>query len=383
MQIVHTIAHLSLKTGGTARCVPPLCDHLASAGVGVDLVTQVQSAAAPVYPRCSNVGLRLVWAENRRQRLGNFELTLEQLANRPKGVSLIHDHGVWLANNHLSAEFCRRREIPRVVSVHGMLSSWAMKNNRAKKRLAWLAYQGNDLARASLLHATAKQEYFDIRAQGLINPVAVIPNGIQFPSGTARVSVRGKGRKTALFLGRIHPVKGLVELAQAWAKVRPPDWDVCIAGPDEGGHRRMVEAEIGRLGLSSQFTFVGPLDDDAKWRHFSDADLFVLPSHSENFGLVVAEALAAGLPVIATRGAPWSGLLENRCGWWCDVGVEGLSQALKQAVATEDQELARMGERGRAWAQSAFGWESVASAFCRAYTWLLQGGERPPEVMTD
>jgi glycosyltransferase involved in cell wall biosynthesis len=202
--------------------------------------------------------------------------------------------------------------------------------------------------------------------------VHVIPNGVTAPlafgtiDGQTRTTER-VGPRTALFLGRIYPVKGLPMLVEAWAKVRPPGWRLQIAGPDEAGHRAKVEAAVAAANLKDVVTFLGPIAGEAKQSVLFSADLFVLPSHSESFGMAVAEALAHGLPVLTTTGAPWPMLRQLDCGWWVDPTVDGLASGLKQATTQPPETLRAMGAKGREWVMTEFGWPSVANEFLRIY----------------
>lgn len=180
-----------------------------------------------------------------------------------------------------------------------------------------------------------------------------------------------------LFLGRIHPVRGLLELVEAWRIARPEGWKMIIAGPDEGGHQQIVEAAIHQAGLQDDFEFTGSVYGDEKKALYRSADIFVLPTFSENFGLVVAEALACGVPVITTKGAPWQGLQTHRCGWWIDIGVEPLVAALREAMNLPPDTLREMGQRGRAYVEQNFGWPGIAQQMLSVYRWVLGvGAER-------
>src|SRR5262249_28596017 len=149
------------------------------------------------------------------------------------------------------------------------------------------------LASADLLVATSASEAQSIRLAGLRQPIAVIPHGVQLPEQRARHE--GDGVHKALFLGRVHPIKGLPLLIEAWSRVRPSGWQCLIAGPSELGHRATLERQIRASGLSGEFQFLGKSDASLKEALYRAADLFVLPSLSENFGIVVAEALSYGV----------------------------------------------------------------------------------------
>jgi glycosyltransferase involved in cell wall biosynthesis len=189
-----------------------------------------------------------------------------------------------------------------------------------------------------------------------------------------------------LFLGRIHPIKGLVNLVQAWAAViRNPEfgirnsgkWRVVIAGGDESGHLAEVKAEIRRLKVDSDFEFAGQVEGGAKWDLYRSADLFVLPSHSENFGIVIAEALACGVPVIASRGTPWAELETHRCGWWVDNRPEILAAALRDAMGRTDAERREMGRRGEKLVEINYTWPAAARKMLAVYQWMLGTSPRP------
>jgi glycosyltransferase involved in cell wall biosynthesis len=247
-----------------------------------------------------------------------------------------------------------------------MLEPWALSHRRWKKRLAWCLYQRADLKKAAALHATAEAEATQFRSLGLANPITVIPNGVDVPE-LERSPYSGQRIRTALFLSRLHPKKGLPLLVEAWAKIRPINWRMRVAGPDESGHAATVKELVRAAGLEKSWEFVGEIGDSQKWAVYERAHLFVLPSHSENFGMVVAEALAAGLPVIATQGCPWQGLENHSCGWWVASTVEALTHALQEAFATPDSELFAMGARGRSWMQAEFGWNMVAQRMTALY----------------
>jgi glycosyltransferase involved in cell wall biosynthesis len=181
-----------------------------------------------------------------------------------------------------------------------------------------------------------------------------------------------------LFLSRLHPAKGLELLLRVWARIEAthPAAALEVVGPDEGGHGMEMEKLARDLRLRS-VRFLGPLVGDAKQQAFARADLYVLPTHSENFGLTVAEALAAGSPVICTKGAPWSGLETHRCGWWIDRTEESLFRAIDAAHRLPAHVLTEMGARGREWVIREFSWTEVARRMNALYAWLLGNGGRP------
>jgi glycosyltransferase involved in cell wall biosynthesis len=263
-----------------------------------------------------------------------------------------------------------------------MLAPWALHHRRWKKRIAWWLYQRRILAGAALLHATSMAERRDIRAAGLRNPIAVIPNAVDIPASLPERK-RVSPNRRVLFLGRLHPVKGLDNLLEAWANVRPVDWELTLAGPDEEGYRAKLEAIIGQRGLANDVRFVGSVEGEDKWKLYRSADLFVLPTKSENFGIAIAEALACGLPVITTKGAPWQELLTHRCGWWTEIGVEPLAHALREATTLTEAQRREMGERGRQLVEQKYTWPAAAGKMLAVYEWMLGRKEEPDFVLAD
>lgn len=383
---VHTVASLRADHGGPARSITALCTSLSREGVAVDLVALAQQPGeeAPILP--NNPEVRATFVDDRNALLSlisqtRFRATVRRvLRDGPVEGTIVHDHGIWLPTNHSTSIVSRQERIPRVVSPRGMLSKWATDFHKWKKSIAWRLFQRSDLHSADMLHVTSTQEADEVRHLGVRVPVAIIPNGVTVPSAARGCGRTHRERLNALFLSRLHPKKGLINLIEAWSIVRPEGWDLTIAGPDDGGHRQVVEGLIQRYDLATRVRLVGSVPDSDKWALYAGSDLFVLPTFSENFGIVIAEALASGLPVITTKAAPWSGLDEHRCGWWIEVGLEPLVHALATATKLSDGERGALGARGRAYVEREFSWARITSKMLRAYEWLLHRGDRPSYV---
>jgi len=381
---LHVVAGLHPNAGGPSQTVVRLTDALAGqTGIRISLMSQ-SLGAAPVVPSRNPAVSRLVPTTGSRMAL-KLGLPLRRSLVREVRVGtpdLLHSHGLWTPVNHWTARLARRAGIPLVIQPRGMLEPWALAYRSWKKRLALLLYQRRDLATAVLLVATAEQEAENFRNLGLRQPIAIIPNGTDLPEWRDPIYPKGTPR-IMLFLSRIHQKKGLLELVQAWQIVRPTGWKMIIAGPDEGGHQKIVEAAIQHAGLQDDFEFTGSVYGDDKEALYRSADLFVLPTFSENFGLVVAEALACGVPVITTKGAPWQGLHTHRCGWWIDIGMEPLAAALREATTLPPDTLREMGQRGRVYVEQNFGWPHIAQQMLSVYRWVLGQGDKPDCVMSD
>jgi len=382
LKVTHVIASLAAVHGGPSYSVPRLVDALQRHDVEAGILSVVSGARPPDLPpgtRFFPQSLRDV------PLLKHFAVSAalrRELMSAADEGAILHGHGLWLKPNLDVAAAARRRRIPLVVSPRGMLSAEARSYSQARKALVWRFGQRAALEGAACLHATSTSEHDEIRAAGLRAPIAVIRNGIDLPILTDPPD-EVITRTTVLSLGRIHPKKGLAALISAWAAVEPerPSWRLRIVGPDENGHAAELRELAARSGLR-RVTVEEPLYGDAKAAAFAGAGLFVLPSRNENFGLTVAEALAAGVPVIATRGAPWGGLGAEGAGWWVDGTPAALAEALLDATARPAPELASMGRRGRTWMERDFGWDRVAAEMLLVYRWVLSGGSLPPMVFT-
>ncbi|MEI9852613.1 MAG: glycosyltransferase [Sphingomonas sp.] len=351
MKLLLAAASFDPATGGPAQSVPALAASLARRGATVGL----WAADGTVATAPGVTALR-----------GGIAEAVARFA-----PDLLHDNGIWLPHNHRIAAIARRRGIARMVSMRGMLEPWAIRHRALKKKLAWTLYQRRDLESAGLLHATAPAEQASARALGLGGPCCVIANGVAPATPGTRPRRAPGGLRTALFLSRIHPKKGLPMLLRAWARERPQGWQLLIAGPDEDGHAAEIAAEIAALGLAGAARLTGPVYGAEKEALLRGADLFVLPTHSENFGMAVAEALAYEVPVLTTRGAPWESLVEHSCGWWVEPEEQAIGEALRTATGASDAARRAMGRRGAVMVADRFDWGSIAMQFLAEYEALL------------
>jgi glycosyltransferase involved in cell wall biosynthesis len=399
LRVVQVVTNVGVESSGPSYTVPSLARALARAGHAVELFS-VAGGEAPAFadvtsrtfPRASL--LRSAWRSPALRRA---------LASAALTADVLHSHGLWLLPNLYPGWVRRPVSTPLVVSPRGTLSGWALEHARWKKKIAWAVAQGRVVAAADCLHATAEEEYRDLRRLGLKRPVCVIPNGVDVPpeglelvtdpdaAGLARPLARRPAPsglpgppRVLLYIGRLHVKKGVDRLLRAWTALAPerPDWCLHIVGPDDGGHAAQLRALAAEL-RSPRVSFSGAIEGAPKQALYRRAALHVLPSHSENFGMTVAESLACGTPVITTQGTPWSGLVRESCGWWIELGVEPLVEALSVATALDEHELAARGARGRAWMLRDFSWDSVAEQMAAVYRWLRLGGPAPLCVRID
>jgi glycosyltransferase involved in cell wall biosynthesis len=381
MHLVQVVAGLEWAHGGPAYSVPRLNRALCEAGVDA----RVFSSNVPGIPANDADDAVIMFRRQFGLTFGLRKLQMStdlkrRLLDPAEKIDILHSHGLWRLPNLYAAHAALKREVPHVVSVRGMLSETALGLSKRSKHLFWTMGQKRALETTACYHATSEMELEHIRRFGITGPIAVVPNGVDLPTVSGRAATRNlkSGLRTLLFLGRIHPIKGIDTLVEAWSRVSPhfPDWRLRIVGPGDASHVELVRRQIHNNSVS-RVTLEGAMDGEAKFEAFANADLFVLPSQSENFGLTVAESLACRRPVIVTKGAPWAGVVTQGCGWWVDHGVDAMVAALETSLATPDAELDAMGLRGEAWVRAAFSWNGIGQEMARAYRWLLAQGPRP------
>lgn len=314
---------------------------------------------------------------------------------------IVHIHALWSPILSKIANAARKAGVKVVWSPHGMLTLWALKNKCWKKLLGLALYQYWSLRKADLIHVTAQSEVEDIKRLGLKNEIVIAPLGVRVKGESVhsqpQPSTSTSASKTLLFVSRVQRKKGLPNLLDAWSRL-PDDlkkaWAIRIVGPDQDNHTAELMAQCETLGLTyldqegklhsptpthnshstqPEVAFVGPKYDEELDAEYRNADLFVLPTHSENFGSVVIEALARSVPVVCTKGTPWQELEERKCGWWIDVGVEPLVGALKEAMSLSDEDRAAMGARGRKLVEEKYTWPAVVKAMVKGYEEVLNG----------
>ncbi len=381
LTVMHVVAGLHPSSGGPSRTVVQLADALASRpDVDITLVSQTLEGDPVVASGVSAVDRRM--AASSSPWAIRLALPIRQELKRMlsgRHPSVVHSHGLWNPANHWASRAARCHGIPLVVHPRGMLEPWALQHKAWKKRVGMALYQRQDLESANVLIATSSFEYENIRKLRLQQPIALIPNGVALASSHSveHEPHRDLGRaRNVLFLSRVHPKKGLLNLIQAWADLAPRNWQLLIAGPNEGAHLDQVMARARQLGIHESVDYLGEVDGEQKSAIYRDADLFVLPTFSENFGVVVAEALAHGVPVITTRGAPWADLETHRCGWWIDIGVDPLVETLRTAMALSDEERRAMGVCGQEYVRR-YDWGGIAQDTAAVYSWILGDAQRP------
>jgi len=380
MLIAHVIKAMDQNEGGPSQSVTQLMDSLGRLNPEINFELHTGQSSNPVLSGFYLKHLQLSFYD--RPFLGMLAgMGTDLKKNMP---SLFHGHALWDLPVHQMAKTAQKEKVPYVISPRGMLEPWSLRQKKLKKKLALWLYQYNDLKMAACLHATAPMEATSLRALGLKNPVAVIPNGIPLQEFPLKARMANRKQKKLLFLSRIHPKKGIENLIEAFSLLPAPlieNWQLNIIGNGDPVYLKSLESQITKKGLSQHIIIKGPLFSSEKVTAYQDADLFILPTYSENFGIVVAEALACGTPVVTTKGAPWEDLESFSCGWWIDTGVPALKECLEHVLGLPQNKLEAMGKKGRRLVETKYSIEATAIKMHALYAWLLGKSKIPDFVL--
>ncbi len=375
MKVLHVIPTLDHVSGGPAIALAGLAEALTLAGVEVSVLIGTENTRDPGLVAEVRAAGPKVTALDAAPHAG------DALAAAVAACDVCHIHAIWEGMLHRAAVACRRIGRPHVFRPCGMLDPWCLAQGRLKKRLYIALRLRRDLDRCSLIHFMTPTERDLVRPLGFRAPVVVEGNGVDLAAFAGRPSP-GAFRQThpavgdrplLLFLSRVHPKKGLDLLVPAFARLATPDAVLVIAGPDEGGYRAKVEAMARDAGVGERVLFTGMLHGRDKLAALVDADLFVLPSYQENFGVAVVEALAAGTPVIVSDQVNLhDAITEGRVGAVVPTEVGSLAREIDRwlgdAALREDAAA-----RCEAVVRARFDWREIARRWAERYALLARG----------
>jgi len=369
MKYCHIVPSLEARYGGPSKSVLGLAKALSLGGADVELLT-------------TEPGPGSNWSEGRleirsfhRDWPGSICASAGLRRHlRNLAADVIHHHSIWLRTLHYAHESARRAGVPLVVSPRGMMDPWAWRHHSRRKAFARALLHPGAFEGVDGWHATSPNEAESLRILGFQQPVCVAPNGVAAPTPEESAFAAeywlnlvpaARQRPVALFYSRFHQKKRLLELIDAWLEFGPNDWLLLLVGIPEEYSPRLIESYVLR---SSQAGRVRAYDGAGRPPPYAIASLFLLPSHGENFGLSIAEALANGVPALVTDTTPWSGLNANGAGWcvpWPEFG-----QALRSATSEGLDSLRRRGSIGKEWVLREFSWGKAARALSEFYSGL-------------
>ena len=335
MKVIQVVPRLAVESAGTSHSVPALCGGLADAGCNVTLCSTGANVDGEFPFEVK------VFAESGFlcRKLGRSRDLLKFLQSACAEADVICSNSLWMMPNVYPSWAKRRTRCKLVSAPRGTMSKWAWTYHWPQKKIFGLYAQYEALHATDMWHATAVGEYDDIRRLNYRQPVMILPNGVSLPnsqcinnlSGSNCEDNRDNCRRRMFFISRIHPKKNVDLILKCWAKLEQefPAWDLSIVGPDRNNTYADEMKTLAASLKCRRVTFEGELKGDDKYRFMAESDCEVLPTHSENFGMVVAESLACGTPVICSQGAPWKGLNTEKCGWWVPTTEMAFENAMR------------------------------------------------------
>ena len=305
-------------------------------------------------------------------------------------IDLIHLHGIWQFPSYVAYSVAKKKNIPLVISPHGMLDPWIVNRGKFKKNIAKILYENNNLNLASCIHALNESEYRAIRKFGLKNPVCIIPNGVtinekskQRPSWSNDLY---EGRKRLMYFGRLHPKKGLDNLIDAWSMLigkkdgDASNWDLVIAGWGEKSYEEILKKKVDKLGVNQSIYFIGPQFAEEKERTFSHVNAVILPSFSEGLPIVPLEAWSYRLPTILSKNCNIDEAFMRGAAIEVDTTPESIVQGIERLMALDESARREMGENGFKLVEEQYEWNTVAKKMATVYDWLLGQCNKPEYI---
>jgi glycosyltransferase involved in cell wall biosynthesis len=350
--------------GGPIASTHGLCCGLVEHGATVQVLTTDANGPrridVPLDAPQELDGMRVRYCHSLTERPLSPDL-LRRIPEQVRWSDVVHITGVYEHHTLPTLAACRALGKPVVWSPRGSLQRWErVKRQRAKA--AWERACRLVMPARSALHVTAEPEARASRARMPDVASVVVPNGVFLPPTVAAERAEGE-RLNLMFLGRLDPIKGLDRLLEACQRAKTP-WRLTIAGAGHDDLRLELEQQAARLGIEDRVQFLGDVRGDEKQRLFDEHDVLVLPSFSENFGMVVAEALGHGRPVVASTGTPWAGLVEHDCGRWVDNTPDAMARAIDDLARCDRR---AMGARGRSWMEREMTWSRIAERMLGVY----------------
>jgi len=374
--VIHIAGNISNNMGGPPRVISGIVNSLKNNDFLINYLICVKENKAGENLNLPEINKKYIFfLNNTIFSFNEIWITIKHVLNRHnKSKVIIHCHGLWYPLANLACFIAQIKGIPYIISTHGMLSKNALKKKFFKKYLALLAYQKKNLLKASAIHATSLIEKNDI---SLIIPntrISIIPNGfdgfkgneIRHPNLNFSTSLR-----TFLFIGRIHPIKGIDLLIEAWAKAKPKQSNLLISGYiADKNYFDMITEKINSLNLNNDIKFIGESNEGQIKYLLQESTFFILPSLSENFGVVVLESLWYGLPVITTKQTPWEQLNLNKSGWCIDRTLDSFIDIIRRCDSITTDEIMNMSDNAKIFAR-AFDWKIISKNFVKMYRKIL------------
>ena len=344
--------------------IPNLCRAQVQAGAEV-ILCSIDGDTAPQVAALegSGVDVRLFPAIDSTLR---YSPAMARFLKSLGRVEVIHNHGHWLWPNWCAFAVARRLNARLVTTPHGTLTPGMLARSSLKKRIAWALFDRHLIARADIIHALSPSEH-DAMATKLgthAHKMQVIPNGVNLSKDVGQNTAESGG--VLLFLSRVAPIKGAVQLLNAWQTLAPkfPEWSLRIVGPLDP----KIAGEVTWLSQSAdRVELVGPIYADNRWAEYRAAAAFALPTLGEGLPTVLLEASAHSLPIITTKEANFNELFEAGGSVLTAPDAGALETTLSEFLDRSGEDRRAIGLRGRALMEAKYSWETIANQWLAIY----------------
>lgn len=385
MKVLHVIDSVGEASGGTGEIIPRICYEQHKAGLGVTLACRALGNISKTAVEAQENGVRFRLFRGMACRFNRIGFSLEMmlgLGRLVRDCDVVHIHSGWMFPVWWAAHCARKYRKPYVMMPHGSLEPARLNFSKWKKRIVGWLFDRRIYREASMVWVTAESEVIGVRQYGVRCPIRVVPLGLDVQPYVEshrdldllkRLGV-ATDRKLLLYFSRITKFKGLDLLANAWMDLATefPDWQLVIAGPDDyHGYRREIEPQFVAKCPACSFVFTGPVYGNDKYNMLKSVSAFILPTRNENFSIAVAEALASAVPVVCTKGAPWSSI-DGVCGRWVDVSEGAIREGLREVLSASCEERNKLGLSGRALIEGSYSWSAIQRAMIRSYKEILK-----------
>lgn len=394
LRILQIVPALSLVYGGPSQMVLGLSKALAQAGVAVTILTTDANGDdgqrldvpidCPIWQ--DGYSVRYFRCAHRRYKF-SFPL-LRWLTSHTNDFDIAHIHALFSPVSSAAASVARHRHLPYILRPLGTLDPADLRKKRRLKQIYAAVWERSNLAGAQALHFTSLQEAqvserFGATTRDIIIPIGVAPHSasasLMEPLPDSCASIAEQHRPVLLFLSRIDRKKGLDLLIPALEQLLPEiPFHFVLAGanPQDPHYEAQIRAQIRASPLAAHTTMTGFVTGDRKAALLRTASLFVLPSYYENFGIAIAEAMIAGVPVVVSdRVQICDQIAQSQAGWVCACDISALTETLRTALQNPIDRQ-RRGANAQAYAQTHFGWETIAQQTIGAYEEILGGIRR-------
>jgi glycosyltransferase involved in cell wall biosynthesis len=387
IKIINLIENLDDTYGGPAKSVPYMCKYLNDIDIDTEVLS-IRYHENEVNSLVNKYGLN--WKSFKYNFIKKLRYSKELRKYLDTNLKdnkdlILHTHNLWNYIPIVAFKVSKKYNVPLVSSIRG-----SVIQDKIQKRIVWKIFQKQILDYSNVIHVTKKEDLLFLRKQNIKTPIVLISNGVEFDEfKNLKNKQKSKtnlnldlNKKYILFISRLHPKKGLEYLVNAWIKLalKYKEWDLLIVGPEYNKfYVQSIKISIKKAKLENRVIFKGMLKGQDRIDAFGASDLFVLPSHTENFGIAIAEAMAAKLPVITTYGTPWQEIEKYDAGWWVELNQENIDRTLEEALNCSDEELKQKGLNGYNLIQK-YKWEYQAKKMKQVYEWILGYANKPEFV---